>query len=238
MTIGIYRLLFSDGSFYVGRSSNIEKRFNTHKCDLKQGKSNKKLIAKYIELGEPTHWELLELCDSSQNSSINEIYWIKQLNAIELGLNVSLGGEDILYGEDNPSSKYSNEQIFKVLEALVSGIQLKEIAKKLNISYSVVSDISAGNNHIWLSDKHPELYQQMLDQRSIRKQNSLNNLANRVEFKPLLETWPNLVSPEGILFTIGTTLSAFAKEHKLNLGNLSSVVNGRRKSCQGWKLSA
>lgn len=236
MTIGVYKLLFSNGAFYVGRSANIEKRFSTHKNDLKNNKGNKKLLSTYLEVGLPISCEILEECTSIEESLLREVYWIIKLDAINLGLNISPGGEDILQGELNPGSKYTNNQILSVLELIVKGVSLKEISENLGISYNVVRDISAGSEHLWLKEQHPELYQLMLNQRNIRKENSLANLTDKFRFKSKLSKYPDLVSPTGEVFSIGDNLSSFANKHGLHLGNLSSLINGRRKSCQKWKL--
>lgn len=236
MTVGIYKLLFSSGDFYIGRSSNIEKRFSTHKNDLKNGKGNIKLLAVYKEVGLPTTYEILEVCDTVEISKAREIYWIKALNATIKGLNVSPGGEDILQGELAPNSKYSNKEIESVLDMLILGIPLKSISDILNISYNIVRDISCGKEHLWLKDSFPDKYKGLEDQREQRKSNSLDNLTDKFRFKSKLSKFPRLVSPTGGTYDIDSSMSSFAKTHNLHLGNLSSLINGRRKTCQGWKI--
>lgn len=236
MTLGIYKLIFSNGAFYIGRSSNIEKRFSTHKNDLKNNKSNKKLLTVYQEVGSPTSYEILEVCDTVGTSIDREIYWIDYLKATTLGLNISPGGEDILQGELGTNSKYSNKEIESVLDMLILGTSLKEVAEILNISYNVVRDISAGKEHLWLKEMFPDKYKKLVDLRQIREDNSLANLTDKFRFKPKLSKYPTLVSPSGDLHSIENSLSAFARLHELNLGNLSSLINGNRATCQGWKV--
>lgn len=237
MTIGVYKLLFKDGSFYIGRSSNIEKRFSTHKNDLKNNKGSKKLLSTYKSVGAPTDYEILEVCETVADSIIKEVYWIKHLSATILGLNVSPGGEDILQGEDAHNALHSNKEIEQVLDMILLGTPLKEISNTLNISYNIVRDISAGKEHLWLKDTFPEKYQKMIDLRPERKNNSLANLTDKFQFKPKLATYPKLLSPSGMVHIIEGSMSSFARLHSLHIGNLSSLINGRRKTCQGWTLS-
>lgn len=237
MTIGVYKLILSDGSFYIGRSVNIEKRFSTHLYDIKHGKSNKKLLNKAEKGILPIKFEILEECCNIQDSKIKEIYWIKELQSIEYGLNVSSGGEDIFYGENNSNSKYSNNQITRALVLLAEGsFTLKEISLEIGILKGTLTDITTGSAHIWLQYEYPELYKQMQENVSIRKANSLANLSKAVRFKPLLESYPKLKSPEGYIVEIEGTLTSFAIKYNLQLGNLSSVINGRRKSHKGWTV--
>jgi predicted GIY-YIG superfamily endonuclease len=237
MTIGVYKLILSDGSFYIGRSCNIEKRFSTHLYDIKHGKSNKKLLAKANEGVLPIAYEVLEKCNTIEDSKLREVHWINELRAIQEGLNVSLGGEDILYGESNASSKYSNAQILEVLMLLAEGsYTLKEIEEETGVAKGTLTDITTGSKHLWLQSESPELYQKMQDNASIRKANSLANLEKAVRFKPLQETYPALKNPSGEKIEIEGTLTSFAQKYNLQIGNLSSVINGRRKSHKGWTL--
>lgn len=43
MTCGIYKLTFPNGKFYIGKSINIEKRWEQHANDMRSGKHTKKL---------------------------------------------------------------------------------------------------------------------------------------------------------------------------------------------------
>ena len=48
MTVGIYKLEFIDGSFYVGRSTSIKSRYKDHISTLKRNASGcRKLQNKY-----------------------------------------------------------------------------------------------------------------------------------------------------------------------------------------------
>lgn len=53
MTTGVYRLTFSDGSEYIGKSVNIEARYDEHLKSLKKYTAARKMQAVYIRCGEP-----------------------------------------------------------------------------------------------------------------------------------------------------------------------------------------
>lgn len=236
MTIGVYKLNFSDGSFYIGRSSNIEVRITSHISEFKNNKSNYKILEKKASGIVITGYDILEECSSIEESKTKEIYYIKAYEALEKGLNISPGGEDILYGEKNSRSKYTNEQLYRVLVLLGEGRTQKDISSELNVSINVVKEVSCGSKHIWLMEAYPIEYQRMLDNKSSRQARSLANLDKACKFKTKLEVLPKLVSPEGKIVEIEGTLTSFAEKHNLQLGNLSSVINGGRLSHKGWSV--
>lgn len=47
--------------------------------------------------------------------------------------------------------------------------------------------------------------------------------------------WPSVISPEGEIFEVANS-SKFAKEHNLDSGGFSRLLNGKQKSQKGWKL--
>lgn len=53
MTSGIYRLTFRSGSYYIGKSINIENRFNQHLENLSKNKAAKSVQAEYDTYGTP-----------------------------------------------------------------------------------------------------------------------------------------------------------------------------------------
>lgn len=53
MTSGIYQLTFSDGNNYIGKSINIEKRWQEHYKSILQNKAAAKMQAAYKRCGMP-----------------------------------------------------------------------------------------------------------------------------------------------------------------------------------------
>lgn len=236
MTSGIYKLSFGP-KVYIGRSLNIEQRYRGHLSDIKAGKSSKKLINALAEYGEPKLEILCEEPDLTKQKTL-EIEYIRNYNSYMDGLNSTIGGEDVMYGELNNACKYTNEQLKEVLTYLANKphLLIEEISEITGVSRKTVAEVSAGAKHLWLKQDYPELHEKMLGNKHIRKEHSLSNLTDKFRFKPLLETLPVLISPEGLEYSISGSISEFARTHGLQLGNLSSVINGRRKSHKGWKL--
>jgi hypothetical protein len=237
MTSGVYKLTFGQDSIYIGRSQNIESRFKSHISDIKLGKSSKKLIHAYEKFGVPKLTILIEEPNLSLQKDL-EVQYISKLDTINNGLNTTSGGEDILYGELNANSKYTNAQIYSVLKLLAysKDMTLLSISESTDVSLPVVKDISAGTKHLWLSVEYPLEYSTMLDNKKYRHDRSLANLTDKHRFQSTFDKYPKLVSPTGEVIDISESLSRFAQSNGLQIGNLSSVLHGKRKSHKGWKL--
>lgn len=73
-----------NGKFYIG------KQASTNKWYLGSGKALKSAINKYGRKNFKK--EVLEVCTSLEHLAEREIFWIKELNAIEVGYNIAEGG--------------------------------------------------------------------------------------------------------------------------------------------------
>lgn len=236
MAIGIYELRFNNGAFYIGRSINMEHRYRDHLGLLKRLKHpNIKVQNTYTKYGVPS-LHILEICDILDIKD-KEVFWITTKNAVEKGLNICGGGEDVLVGEKHPMSKYTNAQILEVVSLLAvdtpSVLSHKEISDITKVSDSIVKDIVGGRCHLWVKEEYPELYEKMLKTKSLRKGHSLNNLNPFANKK--VDEYPLVESPSGEVFKI-EHLTNFAKEHGLQASNLCKVLSGVRQHHKGWKL--
>ena len=86
MTIGIYKLIFSDVDTYIGQSIDIEKRFKQHIYNFKNNLASIKLSEAYKVYGIPI-LEIIEIAKSAESLSILEEFYIKYslptLNSIQ-----------------------------------------------------------------------------------------------------------------------------------------------------------
>ena len=238
MTTGIYKLEFTDGSFYVGRSINIEGRYKDHCSMLRRGVSTCPLLQKKYE--EVKNLPSISILEETNITSLadREVYWISQLKATTLGLNILPGGTDVLVGEKHHMSKYSNAQVVAVLEMLTSTSPLythKDIENNTGVKVSTIKDILCGVSHTWLREKYPEMYAEMssvkLERKRVNSRANLNPQANKK-----VAEYPPIVSPTGEIFIVDH-LSKFAEQHGLQASNLSHVLSGRRTHHKGWKLA-
>ena len=64
MTAGIYKLAFSSGNYYVGQTTDLNKRHKTHLSQLISGKHfNYKLQQEFQALQEVPEFMVVELCE-------------------------------------------------------------------------------------------------------------------------------------------------------------------------------
>ena len=227
MSIGIYKLNFTGtDKVYIGQSRTLETRLNGHLDKLKSGNGSKKMQAAYFDFGSPTLEVLLE-CTVEELDTL-ERETIEKFNAVENGFNtLHYSGEYTpLPGELNGMSKYTNIQILEVFDFLIEGKLLyKDISKVTSVDGGIIRQISRGNNHTWIKHHNPEGYKIMISRLGSRNCASGKNIV-----------YPKIKSPNGILYSI-TNAAVFAKEHKLDPGNLGKVLHRQRKSHLGWKLA-
>ncbi len=90
--VGIYKITNPKGRVYIGKSINVEKRFEYYKYQG-QRKTQHKLNNSISKYGFENHiLEVIEECDESKLNE-REIYWIDYYNSVENGLNLMYGGE-------------------------------------------------------------------------------------------------------------------------------------------------
>lgn len=231
MTIGIYLLKFQGtNKVYVGQSVNIEYRYKKHIQALKRGTANYKLQEAYKIYGIP---ELITLCD---NLNIDELNSNEELafnifDSINNGFNICNKANIHEIGENNPTAKYSNNQIEEAFHLLFDlSKRYKDIADITKISISTVRHIANKEAHVWLSTKYPDKYAELSNLKILRKKEVAKLNSKNIE-RPLI------VSPDGIVYKIDN-VAQFAKQHNLDSSCLTKVLNKKPKykSHKGWKL--
>lgn len=217
MTIGIYSLVFSDGSTYVGQSINLSKRTARHLYDLQRlSHPNYKVQLTYNKLGNPQVIILSE-CDISELCA-QEAYFAKEVPT-HLLLNISEVGQNStsLPGELNGRAKFSNAQVLDAVELMCSGLPKKEVADLTGISYSMVRQIASGTSHKWLQNAVPDLYAKMLSK--VRKAYTVK-----------------VVSPLGIVFEVSNQ-AKFCRDNGIQYReNFNKLILQKEHilSVEGW----
>lgn len=88
---GIYKITNPLGEVYIGNSSDITKRFRTHKSNSKN-KQNTKLQKSLFKHGIENHlFEIIEECFFPESNE-REIFYIEKYDSIKNGLNIFCGG--------------------------------------------------------------------------------------------------------------------------------------------------
>lgn len=94
MSIGIYKITnLLNGKVYIGQSVDIEKRWSTHKAELKNNYHyNFHLQNAWNKYGEESfEFSVVEECDIDKLNQC-EIYWISKFNSYKDGYNLTSGG--------------------------------------------------------------------------------------------------------------------------------------------------
>ncbi len=103
--IGIYKITSPSGKIYIGKSTDIYKRWTGYK--VKQNKKQTKLYNSFNKYGVLNHkFEIIELCDIL-NLSEKETFYIKKYNTYNTdnGLNLTGGGEGICFLSEDARKK-------------------------------------------------------------------------------------------------------------------------------------
>lgn len=152
--IGIYKIINRiNGKFYIGKSNDIQRRWNEH-CSLTRYKrSNIPLewaIHKYGK--ENFSLEILQECLPEELDRL-ETYWIDKTNAIEEGYNCNRGGEIGTRGASNPNAKLSEDDVFFIRKCYSEHLITQKEA------YNVVKDKIAFSTFqsIWQGKSWPEI---------------------------------------------------------------------------------
>ena len=228
MTIGIYALYWEEQDLvYIGKSVDTKKRFQKHIRDLISNlHSNYKVQNIYNYFGSP---KLIILEETNIDSlDDKEIFWTKEFNSIEVGLNiVEAGKSGTGYGVLHSRSKYTKLQVLKVFHDmyLYTTMSLQDIASKYQVNRSLPEHISNSTAHSWLKEKYPKHWGIVQNNRRIR--NALS-LGNRIEIK--------LLSPDREVITV-TNIKEFCKNYKITSPSaISNLINRKKISYKGWTL--
>lgn len=99
---------------YVGQAKDIEKRWETHKAELRRGAHyNTHLQAAWDKYGEQSFaFYILELCDV-ESLSERETFYINSLSSFENGYNMTQGGEGTRGHHHTEEHKNKMRELFK-----------------------------------------------------------------------------------------------------------------------------
>jgi len=192
--IGIYKITnIINNKIYIGQSIHIEKRFQEHINEAKNGRSNMllhKAIRKYGS--ENFRFEILEECTEADLDA-KECYYIDKLNSRnrELGYNLLEGGNKgpAAKGVDSPVAVIPEKIVTKIRNLYLEGYTKKQAYNKINqecpININTFSDV-------WIGKTYKDICYYVFDntyKESVRKRRSLNRskLKNTESKKYVLE---------------------------------------------------
>ncbi len=237
MTIGIYCLTFySTNKVYVGQSIDIERRYKEHLQKLKNNTHTVKLLNAYTTYGVPSI-KILCIC-SKESLNMYEDIFIQYYNSSTEGFNHLEKSTDLPTPNNSGTlhglSKYSEDQIVKVLDLLIEKpfIRYIKISNITGVGYQAVGNIAALNEHTWLKKVYPEKYKILEELKGTRTKNIPVNTAEDRGIK-----YPAVISPNGEIFDNILNVSKFMKDHGITSRRFYDLLNRKETKIMGWVLA-
>jgi len=210
---GIYIIKFENGTEYIGRSINIEKRIRSHKYQLNNNIHKNIYLQNVYNKYRELKWELLEECDYDIQGE-KEKYWINELSP---KLNMTEGGDggEILTEEAKKYRKniytegYREKMSEKMKSLDISKEKLLERGKK----------ISESRKKLY---QNPEEKERLISVSNIRNSNGHKNQKKGGE-SPIAKKVINIITGE-----IYNSLKDVAISNKLNYSSLINRLRERK----------
>ena len=205
-----------NGKIYIGKTvKSLKRRKTEHQSKNKQVKKSylKNSIFKYGK--ENFEWSILGEY-LIENLNEREIYWIEKYKSydINIGYNLTKGGDGAPYGDLNPSKR---DDVKEKLRISNTGFKHSEKTKKL------LSDYAKKQFENGFPDETRKKISESLKGREGIK-GSDNVLSKKYKF----------ISPDGEIHEL-KGLNVFCKLHSLDCSAMSKVNNGKLKTHKGWK---
>ena len=196
MTIGIYKIINTvNGKVYIGKSQNIEKRFNDHIYCLNRGiNHNPHFQNAWDKYGEKNFkFEIIHTLKKYDEKEISdlEIYYISKYNSTnqDYGYNFQCGGqggkcserqkEEIRRNSKFKNASLTKEQVIQIKLALYCLMDKHEIAKIFDVDIGVIKSISEIRNYYYvceeLNDEIKGLKRKLITERNERVIELYNN---------------------------------------------------------------
>ena len=131
--IGVYKISNSlSGRYYIGYSTNINRRFTVHHSKLKQNCHDNIFLQRAYNLdGEDKFiYEIIHICDTAEDAKAIELQYLTDLNIREYlyNLNFNNSGGDLL--SNHPDKDKIREQILKSQAETMSKMTIEERKQK------------------------------------------------------------------------------------------------------------
>lgn len=145
MTSGIYRITFADSANYIGKSVDIERRWNDHRDLFSKGKASKKMQERYNLYGMPK-FEIIMQCHKNHIDLFEEHYIFQEkpeLNTVVSGDPFTT--DEVNFINENAKShfwEYSTIVHYKMLMELSQQVvDLQDKVEELKILEHVENDL-------------------------------------------------------------------------------------------------
>jgi len=139
----IYKIVFQDGTTYVGQTQDYNRRVKEHQST--RGKGSPKLARAFQQDPEPAFYVVEETTDLD----LREVYWI---DVLKPELNVLPGG-DAMRGLNHPRTKYTRQQILDVVQLwCTTALPVRDISRSTVVEEGTCHDIIKKRSHLWSTE--------------------------------------------------------------------------------------
>lgn len=232
----IYKLSdpISDEVRYIGKTNNISRRYSAHLND--KSKSHKASWIKSLKNKDLLpKIEILESFNCEETCYLKEIEYISQYSNLT---NHQLGG----IGGDSLSNRGSNsgrtildeDKILEIKDLLLfTGMSIKNIALKFNVSIATIHGITSGNSWSYITG--------FTGKENWVREESVIKRAKALKDSGLYEKQSKIVYQydlNNVLLNEFKSISEAAIKTKTNRSSLSQCINGKLKKANNfiWKL--
>jgi group I intron endonuclease len=137
--IGIYKIISPSGKLYIGKTKNFENRKKQYQ-NLKL-KNQRKLFYSFQKYGYINHkFEMIEECKYDKLNN-REKYWIKKLDSVNKGLNLTWGGDGGIQSKESEELRRLNS-ILPLYQYDLEGNFIKEFKEGAG---EAIKEIGKGN---------------------------------------------------------------------------------------------
>lgn len=179
MTCGIYKLTFPSGNFYIGKSTDIDKRWKQHWDNFSKGKHTKNMQAEFNIYGNYTQEVIFE-CHEDHIDILEETF----IDRMHPSLNGTKGRdrlETIAEHEDIFLSYFSMSTIGHIFELHNSKLTINELKREVAEAEESISELEEDITRLNICRSKEEVEKDTLNrivnsQETIRFLNRTNTL--------------------------------------------------------------
>lgn len=231
MTCGIYKLTSPDNKCYIGKSKNIELRWNKYK--FLKCKNQPKLYDAFIKFGvDNFKFEIIYSCDENLLND-KEIFYIKEYNSRSQGYNCTDGGDGITM---------TNEIRSKISTSLKS-LNIKRTKEHIEI----IKNNLCKNAAFLKQQEKGKIFSEETRKKLKDKAKTNNGMKNKVYTQEELQYikqvrrktaekyWYKFISPIGEIFTTNK-FREFLEQHNLHIRSVRRVIAKEQPHHRGWVI--
>ena len=222
---GIYKILnIVTADCYVGSAANFSSRFSKHRRSLKNKKHHSIVLQRaFNKYGEDNFtFEVIEYVENKNNLISREQHYIDTLKP---KYNIcKVAGSHLGMRRSKKTKRKISDSSPKYWEGKKRS---EETKRKL-------SEANMGDRNPMKGKKHSEETKRKISDSSPKywEGKKLSEETRRKMSEARVRPF-KIISPAGIVIE-GINLYKFCKEHNLNSGHMSEVVNGKLKQHKGW----